>query len=134
VLTNEEEDAHGDRHNDTPTGGEDRRHSGQGARTGHARLPPAALEDLNRAREHAQHDAQAGIDDATERIRAAADDMRRRLREEADELQTRLDRASEEARVELGRVAIRAQRTPDALGELAREIRRVKDSMKDDTA
>src|SRR5215207_1845173 len=86
-----------------------------------------ALEDLNRARSHAQQDAQTGIDDATERIRAAADDVRRRLREEADELQKRLDRASEEARVELGRVAIRAQRTPEALNELAREIRRGKD-------
>ena len=93
-----------------------------------------ALEDLDLAREHAQHDAQAGIDDATERIRAAADDVRRRLREEADELQTRLDRASEDARVELGRVAIRAQRTPEALSELAREIRRMKESMKDDAA
>jgi vacuolar-type H+-ATPase subunit E/Vma4 len=93
-----------------------------------------ALEDLNRAREHAQQDAQAGIDDATERIRAAADDVRRRLREEADELQKRLDRASEEARVELGRVAIRAQRTPEALNELAREIRHGKDSLKDDGA
>ena len=93
-----------------------------------------ALEDLNRAREHAQHDAQTGIDDATERILAAADDVRRRLREEAEELQTRLDRASEEARVELGRVAIRAQRTPEALTVLAREIRRAKGSMHDDTA
>ncbi len=93
-----------------------------------------ALEDLNRAREHAQHDAQSGIDDATERIRAAADDVRRRLREEADELQTRLERASEDARVELGLVTIRAQRTPEALNVLAREIRRMKDAMKDDAA
>ncbi len=93
-----------------------------------------ALEDLNRAREHAQHDAQSGIDDATERIRAAADDVRKRLREEADELQRRLEHASEEARVELGLVAIRAQRSPEALSVLAREIRRAKDALKEDVA
>ena len=93
-----------------------------------------ALEDLNRAREHAQQDAQAGIDDATERIRAAVEDLRRRLREEADELQVRLDHASDEARLELGRAVIRAQRTPEALSELAREIRRMKDAMKDEAA
>jgi hypothetical protein len=93
-----------------------------------------ALEDLNRAREHAQQDAQAGIDDATERIRAAVDDVRRRLRDEADELQTRLDHASEEVRVELGRAVIRAQRTPEALSELAREIRGAKDALKEEAA
>ena len=93
-----------------------------------------ALEDLNRAREHAQKDAQSGIDDATERIRAAADDVRKRLREEADELQRRLEHASEEARVELGLVAIRAQRSPEALSVLARQIRRTKEALKDDAA
>jgi signal transduction histidine kinase len=93
-----------------------------------------ALEDLNRARVHAQKDAQDGIDDATERIRAAAEDLRKRLRDEADELQTRLDTASDEARIELGRVAIRAQRTPEALAELAREVRRQKESLKDEPA
>ena len=93
-----------------------------------------ALEDLNMAREHAQKDAQAGIDDATERIRAAVDDVRRRLRDEAEELQARLDHASEEARLELGLAVIRAQRTPEALSTLAREIRRVKDRLKDEAA
>jgi hypothetical protein len=93
-----------------------------------------ALEDLNRAREHAQQDAQAGIDDATERIRAAVDDVRRRLREEADELQARLDRTSDEARLELARAAIRTQRTPEALTELAREIRHAKEAIKDEAA
>ena len=93
-----------------------------------------ALEDLNMAREHAQKDAQAGIDDATERIRAAVEDVRNRLREEADELQTRLDHASEEARLELGLAVIRSQRTPEALSTLAREIRRAKDRLKDEAA
>jgi hypothetical protein len=89
-----------------------------------------ALDDLNMAREHAQKDAQAGIDDATERIRAAVEEVRRRLREEADDLQTRLEHASDEARLELGRVVIRAQRTPAALTELAREIRDAKEQLK----
>jgi hypothetical protein len=71
-----------------------------------------ALEDLNRAREHAQRDARSGIDDATERIRAASD----------------------EARLELGRAVIRAQRTPEALTELTREIRLRKAAMKEEAA
>ena len=93
-----------------------------------------ALEDLNRAREHAQRDAQAGIDDAMERIRAAVEDLRKRIREESDELQTRLDHTSDEVRLELGRAVIRAQRNPEALTELAREIRRAKDAMKEEAA
>ena len=91
-----------------------------------------ALEDLNRARELAQKEAQGGIDDAMERIRAAVDDVRRRVREEAEELQARLDHASGEARLELARGAIRAQRSPEALTELAREIRHAKEAMKEE--
>ena len=98
-----EEDAHGDRHQDT--------HPPQGPEPGTLDFLQRALEDLNRPAACAA-DAQSGIDDATERIRAAADDVRKRLREEADELQRRLEHASEEARVELGLVAIRAQRSP----------------------
>jgi len=91
------------------------------------KAPPRAAKD-------AATRAKAPEPGTLERIRAATDDVRRRLREEADELQTRLDRASEEARIELGRAAIRAQRTPQALSELAREIRRVNDSLIDGTA
>ena len=93
-----------------------------------------ALEDLNRARQHAQEDAQSGIDDATERIRAAVEDVRKRVREEADELQTRLDHASDEVRLDLGRAVIRAQRTPEALSDLAREIRRARNDLQDEAA
>jgi hypothetical protein len=89
-----------------------------------------ALEDLDQARGHAQKDVRAGIDDAVERIRAAVADVRTRLHDETDDLQTRLDHASEEARVELGRAVIRAQRTPEALTELSREIRRVRETLK----
>ena len=93
-----------------------------------------ALEDLNSAREHVQKEARASIDDAIERIRAAVDDARRHLRDDAGDLQSRLDRASDEARLELGRVVIRAQRTPEALTELAREIRHAKAQLKDEAA
>ena len=93
-----------------------------------------ALEDLNMARERAQQDAQAGIDDATERIRAAVEDVRTRVREESEELQTRLEHTSDEVRLELGRAVVRAQRTPEALSELAREIRRAKDALKEEAA
>ena len=65
----------------------------------------------------------ASIDSAAERIRAARTALGARTRDEAGELQTRLERASEEALREFGRVAIRAQRTPEALTEMQAEIR-----------
>ena len=82
-----------------------------------------ALEDLDSAREQAQHEARASIDSAMDRIRDARRDLATRARDEADDLQSRLDRASEEVRRELGRTAMRAQRSPEALTAMQAEIR-----------
>jgi len=82
-----------------------------------------ALEDLDSAREQAQHEARASIDSAVDRIRDVRKDLATRAHDEADDLQSRLDRASEEVRRDLGRTAIRAQRTPEALTAMQAEIR-----------
>jgi hypothetical protein len=85
-----------------------------------------ALDDLDKARAKAQQDARASIDSAVARVRDAVKDLNSRAHDEAHDWEERLDHVSEEARVEFGRVAIRAQDTPDALAELATEIRRRK--------
>jgi cbb3-type cytochrome oxidase cytochrome c subunit len=82
-----------------------------------------ALDDLDNARQQAQHEAQAGIDSAVDRIREARKDLAARAHQEADGLQARLEHATDEVRLEVGRVAIRAQRTPDALTDMQTEIR-----------
>ncbi len=82
-----------------------------------------ALDDLAHARAQAQQDARTGIDSAVERIRDVRTDLTLRAHHEADELQARLEHVSEDARREFGRVAIRAQRTPEALTAMQAEIR-----------
>lgn len=85
-----------------------------------------ALDDLDKARAHARTDVRTNIDAAVGRIRDAADDLRSRAGVEAREFENRLEGVSEDARRELGRMAIQAQRSPDALKELSSEIRRRK--------
>jgi hypothetical protein len=82
-----------------------------------------ALDDLDSAREQAQHEVRASIDAAVDRIRDARNDLTTRAHHEAGDLQSRLEHASEEVRREIGRTAIRAQRTPDALTAMQAEIR-----------
>jgi hypothetical protein len=82
-----------------------------------------ALDDLDSAREQAQHEVGASIDAAVDRIRDARNDLTTRAHDEAGDLQSRLEHASEEVRREIGRTAIRAQRTPDALTAMQAEIR-----------
>jgi acetyl-CoA carboxylase alpha subunit len=88
-----------------------------------------ALDDLDHARGHAQQDARASIDNAVDRIRDAVKDIGSRAQDEAHEWQDRLEHVSAEARLELGRAAIRAQGTPEALTELAAEVRRRKQAL-----
>jgi len=104
-------------------------------RTAHARRPAEtstldylqhALDDLDHARAHAQQDARASIDSAVVRVRDAVKDLNSRAHDEAHEWEERLEHVSSEARLEFGRTAIRAQGTPEALTELAAEIRRRK--------
>ena len=88
-----------------------------------------ALDDLDKARSHAQQDARTSIDAAVERIREAVNELRSRAGTEAREFEDRLEQVSEDARRELGRAVIQAQRSPEALAELAAEIRRRKQAL-----
>ena len=85
-----------------------------------------AVQDLDKVRSNAQHQARANIDAAVNRIRDVATELRARAAEPARELEERLEQVSEDGRRELGRMIIQAQRNPEALTELASEIRRRK--------
>jgi hypothetical protein len=85
-----------------------------------------ALEDLEHARQQATREVRADIDDAAERLRHAVGDLGDRVQEQLSEFEHMLDRAGNDLRRELARRAIRAQRTPEALTELAREVRKRK--------
>jgi len=58
-----------------------------------------------------------------DRIRDAGKEMRSQSSEQLSGWQHALEDAAEDARRDLGRVAVRAQRTPEALTALSREIR-----------
>lgn len=88
-----------------------------------------ALDDLDKARAHAQVDARSGIDSAVERIRHATTQLRDRAAEPAREFETRLEQMSEDARRELGRKAVEAQQSPEALAELETAIRRREETL-----
>jgi len=94
-----------------------------------------ALDDLNEARRHAEEEFRSRIDSAITRAREAldgvrsgvegrAEHLRESVEERAADWQRTLEDASEDARRELGMRSVRAQRTPDALDELADEIKK----------
>ncbi len=83
-----------------------------------------AATELDKAREQANHDVAHNIDAALTRIREAADDVRHRAQGQAGDWQEALEHASDDLRVELGRRGVRAQSSPEALKELAGEIRK----------
>lgn len=83
-----------------------------------------AIEDIDKARAHAGKDMKASLDTAMDRMREMAGDFRKRAEEEATDWQKTIEGTTEEMRRELGRRAVRAQQSPDALTELAAEIRK----------
>jgi uncharacterized protein YicC (UPF0701 family) len=85
-----------------------------------------ALEDLDHARQQATREVRADIDGAADRLRQAVGDLRDGVQEQLSAFEQTLDRAGDDMRRELARRAIRAQRTPEALTELAREVRKRK--------
>ena len=70
-----------------------------------------ALDELTKARERAGDDIRSGIDSAQEQV----SDWRHSL-----------DKATDEVRRELGILAVRAQRSPEALRAMSAEIRKRK--------
>jgi len=81
-----------------------------------------ALEDLDKAREQATDEVSGKIDSARDRINEAREDMSGRGHDQLAEWREQLETAADGALEELGRWAIRAQRKPEALDELSKEI------------
>ncbi len=81
-----------------------------------------ALEDLDKAREKAGEEVSASIDSARERISDARDDLTDRGHDQVKDWREQFGSAADDALRELGRWAIRAQRSPEALSELSKEI------------
>lgn len=83
-----------------------------------------AIDDIDRARQHASKDMKGSLDSAIDRMKDIAGDFRKRAEDEAADFQKSIEDTTEEMRRELARRAIRAQRTPDALTELTSEIKK----------
>ena len=81
-----------------------------------------AMEDIDQARVHAGKDMKSSLDTAMDRMKEMATDLRDRAEEEASDWQKTIENTTEDMRRELGRRAVRAQKSPDALTELANEI------------
>lgn len=81
-----------------------------------------ALEDLDKAREKASEEVSASIDSARERISDAREDLTDRGQDHVKDWREQLGGTADDALRELGRWAIRAQRSPEALTELSKEI------------
>jgi hypothetical protein len=61
-----------------------------------------------------------------DRLKQGTSGLRSRAEDQTAQWEDTLERASEDALRELGRLAVRAQRTPEALTELSAEIRKRK--------
>lgn len=89
-----------------------------------------ALDDLEKASEKAGKEVSAGIDSARDRINEAREDLSHRGHDHVKDWREQFGSAADEALRELGRYAIRAQRSPEALAELSKEIRERKAQIK----
>lgn len=96
-----------------------------------------ALADLNRARQEAEAEANSMIDSAVGRLREAlarvqggagdrAEHLRTLAEDRAAEWQRMLEDASDEARQELAIRSVHAQRSPEALKAISKEVKRQK--------
>jgi hypothetical protein len=85
-----------------------------------------ALDELTKARERASGDIRSGIDSAIDRTRDAMKEAGTEAQSQMSEWRGSLDKASDEVRRELGILAVRAQRSPEALRAMSAEIRKRK--------
>lgn len=85
-----------------------------------------ALDELSKARERAGGDIREGIDSAIERTRDAMKEAGSDAQTQVTDWRTSLEKASDEVRRELGVLAVRAQRSPEALRAMSAEIRKRK--------
>jgi hypothetical protein len=85
-----------------------------------------ALEELGKARERAGGEIRDGIDSAMERTRDAMKEAGSEAQTQVSDWRGSLEKASEDVRRELGIMAVRAQRSPEALRAMSAEIRKRK--------
>jgi uncharacterized protein YicC (UPF0701 family) len=85
-----------------------------------------ALDELNKARERAGGDIRSGIDSAIDRTRDAMKEASSDAQTQVSDWRGSLDKANDELRRELGILAVRAQRSPEALRAMSAEIRKRK--------
>jgi hypothetical protein len=85
-----------------------------------------ALEELGKARERAGGEIRDGIDSAMERTRDAMKEAGSEAQTQVSDWRGSLEKASEDVRRELGILAVRAQRSPEALRAMSAEIRKRK--------
>lgn len=85
-----------------------------------------ALKDLTKAREKGTEDARAAIEDAMDKISEASKEIADRGQGQIADWEDALEHAAEDARRELGLLAVHAQRSPEALSDMATEIRKRK--------
>jgi hypothetical protein len=85
-----------------------------------------ALDELTKARDRASDDIRGGIDSAIERTREALKEVGSEAQEQVADWRGTLDRATDDVRRELGILAVRAQRSPEALRAMSAEIRKRK--------
>ena len=85
-----------------------------------------ALDELTKARERAGGDIRSGIDSAIERTRDALKEAGTEAQTQVSDWRSSLDKANDDVRRELGILAVRAQRSPEALRAMSAEIRKRK--------
>jgi hypothetical protein len=85
-----------------------------------------ALDELDKARDRAQGDIRDGIDSAIDRTRKAMKDAGAEAQTQVSDWRSTLEKAGDDVRRELGILAVRAQRSPEALREMSAEIRKRK--------
>jgi gas vesicle protein len=81
-----------------------------------------AIDDLRSAGEKATGDVRSNIDSAVDRLKNVSGSASSRAQDQVANWRDTLDKATEDVRKELAKLAVRAQSTPEALDEIAKEI------------
>lgn len=89
-------------------------------------VPAGRLGELTKARERATGDIRQGIDSAIDRTRAAMKEAGAEAQDQISDWRGTLEKSTDEVRRELGILAVRAQRSPEALRAMSAEIRKRK--------
>ena len=81
-----------------------------------------AIDDLRAAGEKATGDVRTRIDDAVSRLRDVSGEAGSKAQDQVSNWRDTLDNATQDVRKELAKLAVRAQSSPEALDEIAKEI------------